>query len=184
MNIDLDISKQSYVEPTLRENVLDGYKYLPNYSSEDRTVYKKDDDIKIGYRGSTTTQDWLSNINYLSLGRERIDPQYISDDLEFQKLKAENPNANISVTGHSRGGSRADTISRKYKVPTTGFNPASTPMDIFKPVNPLKSTYRTALDPVSLFGKNLPGVQTVVGKSKGLAQAHALTEFDNPLFIK
>ena len=184
MNLDLDISKQSYVEPSLRKNMLDGFTYLPEESSEDRNVYKKNNKIKVGYRGSTTTRDWLSNVEYLSLGREKIDPQYIKDDIHFSKLKEANPNADISVTGHSRGGSRADAISRKYKVPTTGFNPASTPMDILKPINPLKTTYRTALDPVSLFGKNLPGVNTIVGKSKGLAQAHALTEFDNPLFIK
>ena len=69
MNLDLDISKQSYVEPSLRKNMLDGFTYLPGESSEDRNVYKKNNKIKVGYRGSTTTRDWLSNIEYLSLGR-------------------------------------------------------------------------------------------------------------------
>ncbi len=183
MNLDLELAKEAYVKPSKRRKKIDGYEYLEDISPDDKTVYKKGNKIKVGYRGSATPRDWLSNFEYLALGREKIDPQYIKDDIHFSKLKEEFPTADISVSGHSRAGSRADAISRKYKVPTVGFNPASTPMDILKPVNPLKTTIRSVADPVSLFGRNLPGVKNVVG-STDLVKAHALTEFDNPLFIK
>ncbi len=184
MNLDLELAKEAYVKPSKRRKKIDGYEYLEDISPEDKTVYKKGDKIKVGYRGSATPRDWISNFEYLALGREKLDPDYIKDDIHFSKLKEKFPTADISVAGHSRGSSRADSISRKYKVPTIGFNPASTPMDILKPVNPLKTTVRNVLDPVSLFGRNLPGVKNVVGPTD-LVKAHALEQFEgSPLFIK
>jgi len=184
MNLDLELAKEAYVKPSKRRKKIDGYEYLEGISPDDKTVYKKGNKIKVGYRGSATPTDWLSNFEYLALGREKIDPQYIKDDIHFSKLKEEFPTADISLASHSRGSSRADSISRKYKVPTVGFNPASTPMDILKPVNPLKTTIRNVLDPVSLFGRNLPGVKNVVGPTD-LVKAHTLDQFEgSPLFIK
>ena len=184
MNLDLELAKEAYVKPSKRRKEIDGYEYIDDISPEDKAVYKKGNKIKVGYRGSATPRDWLSNFEYLALGREKIDPDSIKDTIHFSKLKDEFPKADISVSGHSRGSSRADAISRQYKVPTVGFNPASTPMDILKPVNPQKTIVRSVLDPVSLFSKNLPGVKNVVGPTD-LVKAHALDQFEgSPLFIK
>ena len=176
-NINVDLIKESYNKPFERKKEIDGYSLID--SQEDKAVYKKGDKLKLVYRGSATPQDWFSNFNYIALGRERLDPQYIKDDIHFRNLKVQYPNSKIETLGHSRGGNRADMLSRIHNVPSTGFNPAPT---FFKRKNELNQTYRTLLDPVSMFNDK-SNTKTILGNTGDFIKSHSPSQFDSPLFI-
>lgn len=176
-NINVDLIKESYNKPFERKKNIDGYSLID--SQEDKAVYKKGDNIKAVYRGSSNVDDWLGNFNFIALGRERLDPQYIKDDIHFRRLKEQYPNSKIETLGHSRGGNRADILSRIHKVNSTGFNPAPT---FFKPKNELNQTYRTLLDPVSMFN-NKENTKTILGNTGDFIKAHSPSQFDSPLFL-
>lgn len=71
-------------------------------------AYSNGKDTIIAYRG---TNDLIDGINDLDMAHSELPKQYI-DALNFHdKVARENPNSNITVTGHSLGGSLAEAVS-------------------------------------------------------------------------
>lgn len=84
------------------------------------TVYQKGSDIVISYRGTDTPKDFIrSDIPMLTNFRPE---QYQNANKVYQQIKQSYPNYNITVTGHSLGGSLAQLVSAENGCPAVTFN--------------------------------------------------------------
>ena len=75
-------------------------------------AYEKDGRIVVAFRGSDDAADLASDFAMLS-GRT---PQQLEDAVAFvDRIKAQYPDANIVVTGHSLGGSLTEMVASRYE---------------------------------------------------------------------
>lgn len=98
-------------------------------------VWQKENDIVIVYRG---TDDPKDGINDIAMARKNI-PAQATDALALHdKIKRENKNCDISVTGHSLGGSLAQIVGSIRGTFATTFNAYGT-KDMYKDPQNLKT---------------------------------------------
>ena len=91
-------------------------------------AYRNGNDIVIAYKGSDNLQadvngglDWSTNLlSFLGAGS----PQVVSAALFYEAVKAANPGANITFTGHSLGGGMASLMAVYFDRPATTFDQA------------------------------------------------------------
>ncbi len=96
---------------------------IRSYSAENgfqATVYKNGNEITISYRGSDTTIDFIGSDRQM-LGN-KIPNQYLNANEVYKQIKQLYPNSNITVTGHSLGGSLAQLVSAENGCPAVTFN--------------------------------------------------------------
>jgi len=188
------VSKEAYVSPEERKGGPYGeLEYLKNYSDNNTAVYldKKDKEIKIGMRGSTTKLDWLQNLNILR-GSYYMDSDFRKDNRLVNQLKKDYEGYSISTTGHSRGGSRARQVAyRNDNIKATTFNAgagAGITDNLINARCALGSTskncknitnYRTEGDVVSAGSK----INSITIKPKVGKDARSAHKIDNFLFI-
>ena len=96
----------------------------------------KPDEIIVAYRGTQNLKDAFVDLTNIAIGSPidklgGIPTGYfrIAQD-KYDAVKQAYPNANISTTGHSLGGSLAYYIGKKNDVPSYIYNAGSSPLDI------------------------------------------------------
>lgn len=133
------ISDQAYGEHGKREN-LGGWEVDPELSDKRVVTYhnKTNNRTYIGYRGTDVADkerekfmgmgmakdlytDIFDPAGNIVRGSQGKNPLYQSDDAHFEKVRTKY-GKNISVTGHSLGGSRAIRQSKRQNVYGQGFN--------------------------------------------------------------
>lgn len=84
------------------------------------TVYKNENNIVISYRGSDTAIDFFGSDRQMYFGE--LPSQYKNANEVYQQVKKAYPNFNITVTGHSLGGSLAQLVSAQNGCQAVTFN--------------------------------------------------------------
>lgn len=135
-------------------------------------VWQKENDIVIVYRG---TDDPIDGINDIAMARKNI-PAQATDALALHdKIKRENKNCDISVTGHSLGGSLAQIVGSIRGTFATTFNAYGT-KDMYKDSQNLKTdnivNYVNEFDYIGM-----ANAENNVGDTYSVKQTHL---FDNP----
>ena len=108
------------------------WKEITSYSADNgfqSTIYKKGNDIAISYRGTDSARDFWGSDRRMYL--KELPEQYKNANEVYQQIRHAYPNANITVTGHSLGGSLAQLVSAENGCPAVTFNAYGT-NDILK----------------------------------------------------
>lgn len=83
------------------------------------TIYHKNNEIVISYRGTDTARDWNDDFQ---MWKNQIPDQLQQANGVYKEIKKIFPNANITVTGHSLGGSLAQLVSAENGCQAVTFN--------------------------------------------------------------
>lgn len=165
--IDAELSQAAYSGAT----EVKGWQKDIHLSGPDHAVFHKDGKAKIAYRGTDVK-------NKRDLGTDALIALGLQDKSSRMKRAVRTADAvsakygkeNVSLTGHSLGGSQSQYVSRKRGLSATGFNAAMSPVDAFR-----KRTYSkfhsisTASDPISRithFDAGRIGKKTTVKQTK------------------
>jgi hypothetical protein len=106
---------------TNRPEIIDGYKYDSSLSNQLVAVYKNDQNIILGFRGTSKFQDLKTDLEIVKGSSNDI--QFREAESIYQKVKNLYPNLNIIATGHSKGGSLALHLNRLHNIRAEVFNP-------------------------------------------------------------
>ncbi len=121
-----DVANESYTEADKRKSFGD-YEYQPADSSLRTGVWhnKKSNKTIIGYRGTKDLKDLYSDVadpkGNILRGTHRKADQYKNDVKHYDAIK-QKYGGEISVTGHSYGGSRTESLSKQRNVRGQAFN--------------------------------------------------------------
>lgn len=157
-----------------------GYKILQKYSSPDRVVYEHQSGHKIiAFRGTdpTNLRDVSTDL-LLATGSEALSHRFHKAEMITQELVQKYGKENVSVTGHSLGGSQAMHVSKKFGVVGHAYNPHTTLTSALTGANyPNVTLHVNEGDPISAF---YPGAHfhTVDVRSHGTGlKAHGIENF-------
>lgn len=154
-----------------KQRHVQGYDIDEELSSDDRTVYKHQDskDVIIAYRGtdiktnierkkpSSIKDIWYSR-GFRDVGADAslaaYNPEYnhrfYNAKMVAQKATEKYGHHNVSLTGHSLGGSQGMYVSKELSLPSVVYNPFIHPIDIALQTKYENTTIRHNLgDPVS-----------------------------------
>lgn len=178
--------EQVYAEFTQQSYEGNPYASLYNYnldqslSSQKNLVYKHKTDpnkIIMSIRGTKPNdiEDLSSDVS-LFFNHKFMDDRYVSSLKHYDRVRQNNPNANIKLVGHSLGGNVAKYIIDKNpndnKVTATTFNMGMAPIerviDMFKKPDQRIQNLKIQGDPASLLvsGKTLEGHGNMLERHK------------------
>ena len=120
------MSKDAYNnsnEPT-PEDITNNYsmEYKTGYNGFRYAIYENiqnPNEIIIAYAGTDSPGDWISNAQ---MAINQLPGQYTQALNTYNAIKNENPNANITIAGHSLGGSLAQLVGATTGANTVTFN--------------------------------------------------------------
>jgi Ca2+-binding RTX toxin-like protein len=99
-------------------------------------AYQNGNDIVIAFKGTDlglgSAADWI--LGNLAAGLGLGGPQIFQAAMFYEQIKAQNPGANITFTGHSLGGGLASVMSVYFNRPATTFAEAPFLMTAVNPV--------------------------------------------------
>ena len=100
------LMREAYKDEGTRQNLVDGYQLLPQYSSDYTAVYQAPSgNLHVNIRGSKTKKDWLYH-DALIVMRNKPGGQQTEDLQQFMiDVAKENPDNDIIVNAHSLSGS-------------------------------------------------------------------------------
>lgn len=167
----------------------DGYTALEG--TKKSQVYKKGDKVIVALRGTADAKDVGSDA-LIATGTLRLGNRYKGDKAFTQKAIKKYGKGNVSVVGHSLGGTLAKRIGKDLNIPSKGYNSGGGPVQavggtidrIACKVNPngkrckkakQHTTVRVASDPISLLAA--PGVNTKLVKRKAGENPHTISNF-------
>ena len=112
----------------------EGYKVIKSVDNKDTgfhaEVLAKGNDVIVAYR-ETDQPIGIDGINDFAMARKNI-PEQATDAIKvYDQVKQDYPNADITVTGHSLGGSLSQIVSSVRGCETVTFNAYGT-KDMFK----------------------------------------------------
>lgn len=141
---------------------VDGWEKDLELSNVDRTVYHKGGKAKVSYSGTriTSKHKWrdLGTDALVAIGAQDVSSRFKNSTKTANLAIAKYGKENVSLTGHSLGGSLAQHVSRKTGLKATGFSAAMSPVDLAR-----KRTYSnfhsvsTSADPISLVTHHYAG---------------------------
>lgn len=146
---DAEMSRAAYSGAT----EVNGWQKDMQLSGPDHAVFHKDGKAKIAYRGTDVKNKRdLGTDALIALGLQDKSSRMRRAVRTADQVSAKYGKQNVSLTGHSLGGSQSQYVSRKRGLEATGFNAAMSPIDALR-----KRTYSkfhsisTASDPISKF---------------------------------
>lgn len=174
--IDAELSRAAYSGAT----EVNGWQKDMSLSGPDHAVFHKEGKAKIAYRGTDVK-------NKRDLGTDALITLGLQDKSSRMKravrtadtVSAKYGKENVSLTGHSLGGSQSQYVSRKRGLSATGFNAAMSPVDMFRSRTYSKfHSVSTASDPISNFTHHKVGR---IGKKTTVTQTkfnpHSLSNY-------
>lgn len=177
--LDAKLSKAAYSQAP----EVDGWKRDEQLSNINRSVYSKDGKAKVAFRGTDlsskkTRWDDLGTDLLIGLGLQdlssRMKNAKKTTDLAAQKYGVNN----VSLTGHSLGGTQALYVNRKRGLATNAFNAGISPIDALtrRKYKPNATSYTVGGDIISNFSSRLKGLRTkVIKPTKSFS--HSLANF-------
>ena len=137
-----------------------GYSIDPKLSNKNAVVLKNGNQVVISYRGTDlkNPSDLLADTEIL-LGRDKI-KLFLNDRFDeanslYNKVKAEYPESEITLTGHSLGSAEAIYVGTKNNTKSVSFNEGTSPLDALfshfssNESNKKQTVYLTGKDVVS-----------------------------------
>lgn len=189
------LAQKAYKENSQR-GVL-GYDILQQYSSPDRVVYQHQatKHVVIAFRG-TDPKSWSGGFHakgfrdlttdvMLGLGSEGLSHRFYNAEKVTKAVVQKYGADNVSVTGHSLGGSQAMHVSNKYGLHAHVYNPHVTWSQALTATNyPNVSLHVNASDPVSAFYRGAY-FKNVDRRDFGnnILEAHGMQNFINSGYI-
>jgi hypothetical protein len=139
----------AYEDPSNRSNV-GGYRYLPEYSDTENAVYVNNSgDILFSVRGTANANDAATTWVPIAFSTLKTTDRYKRDIELAERVMKQYPNANITFTGHSMGGSIATLLGGRYSANVVAFNPGVGLLNETDGSPNSMITYKTYGDPVS-----------------------------------
>lgn len=157
-----------------------GYHLDKKLSTEHSQVWVKKDKVIVSFRGTANKSDLKTDLKIISLSRN--DKRFKEAEELTKKLISMYGKKNISITGHSLGGTIGRYISSQTGIKNgVVFNAGASPFEIKGHVdkNVKLKTIINNLDPIShslIGGKNVH----VTLPSKGVAHVHAIESAHEP----
>ena len=116
------LSKKAYDS----DKTIYGYKTIPEFSTIDRTVYQQDGSghVVIAFRGTNVldARDTSTDL-LLAAGATGLSHRFYNAENVTRAVINKYGRKNVTVTGHSLGGSQALHVSRKFGVNAYVYNP-------------------------------------------------------------
>jgi hypothetical protein len=127
----------------------------------------------IGIRGTQTIGDALTDIAHLTNIRDT--DRYKRTKSQVKDLQDSLAGYDISLAGHSLGGTLAHHVADEFDMPAHIFNPGSTTGDV--PKTTKVTAHMTVDDPVSMFHRNKGQTNTYTNPDKGVLAAHTIDAY-------
>ena len=173
-----DAIKSSYGNKKSKNKILaEGYIKDKKLSSGNQKVFYNPENKKllVNIAGSHNLKDVATDVN-LALGNLKNTSRYKEAKKVLEKAKKKYDGSDVTVTGHSLGGSIGSGITSK-KDKFLGFDSGYTLGAQTRGYDGHHQHYRTAGDLVSILGANNKDMQTLKGPKKG-----ALDYIGGPIF--
>lgn len=186
-----------------QERYVEGYDIIPEFTSPDRVAYRHQASghVILSFRGTDIHQWGKGSSIFSSRGFRDITSDLLlaagAQDMGHRFYNAENVTkkvldrygkTNVSVTGHSLGGSQALHVSRKFGVHAEAYNPHISWSDAMTHTNYWNATIHVnKTDPVSAFYPWVKAEKTDVRynkKAKPFLGQHGIDDFLLPLPAK
>ena len=182
------LSKSAYNEGAKRN--VEGYDILSSYSSPDRVAYqhKRTKHVILAFRG-TDPGNWKNGFSskafrdlttdaLLAGGAEGLSHRFSNAEKITNELIKVYGKENLTLTGHSLGGSQAMEASRKYDVGAHVYNPHTTWTSASSGgYYPQVTLHVNETDPISAFYRGAHFKQVDSRRNGVLLKAHGLENF-------
>mmetsp|Transcript_55781 Transcript_55781/g.81525 ORF Transcript_55781/g.81525 Transcript_55781/m.81525 type:complete len:233 (+) Transcript_55781:631-1329(+) len=183
-------AKLAYKKDKERGMVLDNpdYKYNPQYSTREHAVFSNPTSNKtvIAYRGTdfADKRRWHKDVvsdTLIMFGGRGLDPRHKRGVRAYDRVKAAFPDHDVSVTGHSLGGSIAHHVAKNrnsVSKDSTAFSRGTGPAELLERKSNKILDMTNRADPISFFARaqntlqNKP--QVVEHGGKGLRGVHRI----------
>ena len=113
------LNAMSYELPVNRTEVK-GWEYMPSFSTFDLATFRRGTDIRMIFKGTSNNTDLLTDIKLLINLPDRTFKTAVEN---YDKIRKTFPQSNITVSGHSLGGTKALFVSKQRNVKGVVFNP-------------------------------------------------------------
>jgi hypothetical protein len=175
----------SFDEATMREYAqladgaygrkgVDGWELDTDLSNSNRAVYHKDGKAVVSFRGtdlSGSKNRWkdLGTDVLLALGLESMSTRFQNAKKTTDAALTKYGEGNVSLTGHSLGGSQALYVHQKTGLDTHAFNPGVSPLDVFRSGGQMDESFVLSGFPKKTMGRNARAYITRTDLIGGLA---------------
>jgi len=135
------------------EQLIDGYRVVPELSDDNSVVVANGSNAIIGYRGTipTKTADLVADY-HITFGTTAESRRFREAEEKFKRVRDTAKYSDIRVTGHSLGGAQAIHIAKMFHVPCWAWNPGQGVSEQYlneTTVYPNIRTYHILGDPIS-----------------------------------
>lgn len=156
-----DVLKNSY-NPNPHAFEKQGYQYDASLSNRNQQVYHNPNDNKllISYTGTHNLSDWGTNLALVT-GHLKDTKRYKEADKTYHLAKQKYAGADTIIAGHSLGSQLASSVAHKNDKVYT-LDKANLP---FQGIKSNETAFRTAGDPVSIFGAGSKRMTTLPAQS-------------------
>ena len=155
-----------------------GYNYDSRLSNDNHQVYYNPNEQKMIFSvtGTHKPSDWITNA-FLGLGKIKETSRYQESDKALKDAKAHYKPKNVSITGHSQGGTTASYIAQ----PTDNVYTLDKGTTIGQGYRNNEKAYRTKNDVVSVLGVLNKNMTTLSNRNlfKDPLNAHNIDNISN-----
>tara|TARA_R110002153_G_scaffold94321_3_gene227544 strand:- start:14 stop:4036 length:4023 start_codon:yes stop_codon:yes gene_type:complete len=142
-------ASSAYTDPSKRTNIGD-YIYNTDFSDTENAVYvNSTGDVLFAARGTANVGDATSTWGQIVTSQLKTTDRYKREVELAEDVIQEYPNANITFTGHSLGGTIATLLAGKFKANVVAYNPGTSIVNELDGKPNSMITYKTYMDPVS-----------------------------------